>query len=369
MAITASFKPATGNPVTGVLVETGDNLGNTITTSSNAAGQISVNNGAVSIDGGQPTVANTTEIEVAGGNGDDTISLGNAVLPPAQLFGGNGNDALTGGAGADQLFGGNGDDTLNGGDGDDMLVGGNGNDTVIGGKGTDTAFLGNGNDTFIWNPGDGNDRVDGGRGFDTLVFNGKATGETFSIDANGSGATFNRANGTIDLTSVERIQFEAQGKTPNTITINDLTGTSVQQVAIDLGSGVPDDTVNGVSDTVNINSTNGQPITVSDHNGVVTVTGPASTVTISNFETNLDHLVINNQTVTVTDGGTVTLGPVSSHSAGAASTATDGSHAAGLALLGQHMASSFVAAGDGHGGTPFADPPSSQPPLLAQPHA
>jgi Ca2+-binding RTX toxin-like protein len=364
MAITASF-----NPATGVLAETGDNHGNTITTSSNAAGQILVNNGAVSIDGGQPTVANTTEIVVAGGNGNDTISLNNAVLPPAQLFGGNGNDALTGGAGADQLFGGNGNDTLNGGDGDDMLVGGNGNDTVIGGKGTDTAFLGNGNDTFIWNPGDGNDQVDGGRGFDTLVFNGKTTGETFSIDPNGSGATFNRTGGTIDLTSVERIQFEAQGKTPNTITVNDLTGTGVQQVAIDLGSGAPDDTVNGVPDTVNINATHGQAITVADKNGVVTVSGLTNTMTISNFETNLDHLVINHQTVAVTDGGTVTVGPVSSHSAGAASTATDGSHAAGPALLGQHMASSFVAAGDGHGGTPIAEPPSIQQPLLTHPHA
>jgi Ca2+-binding RTX toxin-like protein len=370
MAITASFEPATGNPVTGVLVETGDNHGNTITTSRDAAGQILVNNGAVSVDGGQPTVANTTEIVAFGGNGDDTISLGNAVLPPAQLFGGNGNDVLTGGAGADQLFGGNGNDTLNGGDGDDTLFGGRGNDTVVGGKGTDTAFLGAGNDTFIWNPGDGNDVVDGGRGFDTLVFNGKATGETFSIDANanGSGATFNRTGGTIDLTSVERIQFDAQGKTPNTITINDLTGTGVQQVAIDLGSGAPDDTVNGVADTVNIKSTNGQPITVSDHKGVVTVTGPASTVTISNFET-IDHLLINGQPVTIGDGQSVTLGPVSSHSAGAASTATDGSHAAGLALLGQHMASTFVAAGDGHGGTPFADPPSSQQPSLTHPHA
>jgi hypothetical protein len=346
MAIKASF-----NPTTGVLAETGDNLGNTITTSSNAAGQILVNNGAVSIDGGQPPVANTTKIVVSGGNGDDTISLGNAVLPSAQLFGGNGNDTLIGGAG------------------NDTLDGGNGNDTVIGGKGTDTAFLGNGNDTFIWNPGDGNDQVDGGRGFDTLVFNGKTTGETFSIDPNGSGATFNRTGGTIDLTSVERIQFEAQGKTPNTITVNDLTGTGVQQVAIDLGSGAPDDTVNGVPDTVNINATHGQAITVADKNGVVTVSGLTNTMTISNFETNLDHLVINHQTVAVTDGGTVTVGPVSSHSAGAASTATDGSHAAGPALLGQHMASSFVAAGDGHGGTPIAEPPSIQQPLLTHPHA
>jgi Ca2+-binding RTX toxin-like protein len=39
------------------------------------------------------------------------------------------------------------------------------------------------------------------------------------------------------------------------------------------------------------------------------------------------------------------------------------------ALLGQFMASTFVTAGDGHGATPIADPASSQPPLLAQPHA
>jgi hypothetical protein len=52
MAIHASF-----NLTTGVLAETGDNLGNTITTSRNAAGQIFVSNGAVSIDGGQPNDA------------------------------------------------------------------------------------------------------------------------------------------------------------------------------------------------------------------------------------------------------------------------------------------------------------------------
>jgi hypothetical protein len=63
-----------------------------------------------------------------------------------------------------------------------------------------------------------------------------------------------------------------------------------------------------------------------------------------------------------------TVAPMSSNNAGSA-TATDGSHAASLALLSQFMASSFVTAGDGHGGTPIADPPSSQQPLLTQPHA
>jgi RTX calcium-binding nonapeptide repeat (4 copies) len=271
--------------------------------------------------------------------------------------------------------GGNGKDTLTGGDGDDILNGGNGKDTVVGGKGTDTAFLGNGKDTFIWNPGDGNDTVNGGNGFDTLVFNGKINqpgttngGETFSIDPNGSGATFTRANGTIGLTSVERIQFEAQGQNADHITINDLTGTSVQQVAINLGGGLPGGG-DGQADTVNIISNNGNPITVADNNGMVTVSGLASDVTLSNFEVGRDQLSINGQPVTVANGHTVTVSAVSSNNTGGTSTASDGSHATGLALLGQAMASSFVGAGDGHGGTPVADQPSSHQPLLTQPHA
>ena len=188
----------------------------------------------------------------------------------AILNGGNGNNILTGTDGNDILNGGNGNDTLNGGAGDDTLNGGNGKDIVVGGKGTDTAFLGNGNDKFIWNPGDGNDTVDGGNGFDTLDFRGKFNlpgttngGETFSIDATTMPATRGRRStvprsGTIGLTSVERIQFEAQGQNADHITINDLTGTGVKQVAIDLGGGLRGGG-DGQVDTVNINSTNGQP--------------------------------------------------------------------------------------------------------------
>jgi hypothetical protein len=42
---------------------------------------------------------------------------------------------------------------------------------------------------------------------------------------------------------------------------------------------------------------------------------------------------------------------------------------ADAALLGQFMASSFVTAGDGQGGTPIEDPASGQHPVLAHPHA
>jgi RTX calcium-binding nonapeptide repeat (4 copies) len=365
MAIKANFN-------TGLLSVTGDNGDDAITVNRDAAGQILINGGAISVQGDQPTLTNTTEIVASGGNGDDTISLDNVAppagqaLPTAHLFGGNGNDTLIGGAGNDTLDGGAGDDT------------------VVGGKGTDTAFLGAGNDTFIWNPADGNDVVEGGRGFDTLDFRGANISETVVISANGSGATFARANGNIDLTGVERIQFEAQGDHNDNITINDLTGTDVKEVAIDLGAGADNITIDAQTgtdlkqfaidlgaddqaDTVKI-ATNGQ-FTVTDVNGVVTVSDLTSTVTISNFDAaNGDHLVINGQIVAVTDGQTVTVDAVSSHNTGGTSTASDGSQAA--ALLGQFMASSFVTAGDGHGATPIADQPATQQqPLLAQPHA
>jgi len=350
MAIKANF-------IAGLLSVTGDNADDAIAITRDAAGQILINGGAISVQGDQPTLTNTTQIDVFGGNGNDTISLDNIAppagqaLPPATLFGGNGNDMLTGGGGNDTLFGGNGDDT------------------VIGGKGSDTAFLGNGNDTFIWNPGDGNDIVDGGRGFDTLDFRGKNGGETITISGNGSGrATFLRTGGTIDLTSVERIQFEAtnQGQFADNITINDLTGTDVKQVAIDLGGGATGGG-DGQVDKVFINATHGQAITVADNNGQVTVSGLTNTLTISNFEANLDQLFINNQPVTVANGQTVSVAAMDSNNTGGTSTASDGSHAA--SLLGQFMASSFAPAADGHGAVPVADPSVSQQPQLALPHA
>jgi Ca2+-binding RTX toxin-like protein len=356
MAIKAKF-------TAGVLSVTGDNGDDAIAITRDAAGQILINGGAISAQsaqgvGVQPTLTTATGIVVVGGNGNDTISLDNIAppagqaLPPATLFGGNGNDILIGGGGNDTLDGGAGDDT------------------ITGGKGTDTADLGTGNDTFIWNPGDGNDTVNGQAGFDTLDFRGKNlptgpnNGETFSIDANGSGATFTRAGGTIGLTSVERIQFEAQGQNADNITINDLTGTTVKQVAIDLGGGLPGGG-DGQADMVAIKSTSGNPITVADDNGKVTVSGLASDVTLFNFEVGRDQLSINGQLVTVTDGQSVTVAAATNNT----SAAGDGAHAAGLALLGQFMASSFVTASDSSGAMPLVDHQANQPPLLAQPHA
>ena len=76
----------------------------------------------------------TIPITVAGGEGVDSITGGNA----ADLIKGEaGNDSLTGGPGRDSLAGGIDSDTLNGGDGSDLLDGGDNNDTMNGGNGVD----------------------------------------------------------------------------------------------------------------------------------------------------------------------------------------------------------------------------------------
>src|SRR5215470_11359832 len=211
MAIKATFSPSTG-----LLTETGDNVDNTIVTSRDAAGNILVNGGAVAIEGGRATVANTAEIVVFGQGGNDTITLdeSNGALPSAQLFGGDGNDTLTGGSGNDMLFGQAGNDVLLGKGGNDLLFGGAGNDTLTGGAGDDQMFGEAGNDRMIWNPGDGTDLFEGGDGNDTAEVNGGNGSEIFAITANGSRVRFDRLNPapfSLDIGTTENLVLHAGG--------------------------------------------------------------------------------------------------------------------------------------------------------------
>ncbi len=312
--------------------------------------------------------------------------------------------------------------TLNGGDGDDRIIGSAGNDLVNGGRGNDVALLGSGNDTFVWNPGDGSDVVEGQAGTDTLQFNGSNLGENIDISANGGRARLFRdvGNVTMDLNGVERVNVAALGGA-DTITVNDLTGTNVNQVAIDL-AGVPGSgTGDNQADTIVINATNGNDvISITENNGVVTVSGLATDVTISGFDAN-DRIVINglggddvinasglatgilltanggdgddvliggagNDTLSggagddvliggpgqdILDGGPGNNINIQSVIAGPANSVGTGNATANnvAALLGQFMASSFVTAGDGHGALPITDPSLGQQPLLTQPHA
>ena len=229
------------------------------------------------------------------GTNADEIITPQFVSPTVTATGGtrpsNAADVIDGGAGNDVIDGGGGDDIITGGDGNDLLIGGAGNDTITGGRGNDVALLGAGNDVFIWNPGDGSDVVEGGSGFDTLDFRGAGANENVSISANGGRATFVRdiGNVTMDLNSVERIQFEAAGGSDN-IVVNDLTGTGVKQVAIDLSGDA-----GGLhpADTVTVNATDGKDrISVASSGASVAVTGLSEQVTIDNATAADDSLVI-----------------------------------------------------------------------------
>ena len=123
---------------------------------------------------------------------------------------------------------------------------------------TTPARLGTGNDTFVWNPGDGSDAVEGQDGTDTLQFNGANINEKIDITANGTRARFTRdvANITMDLNSVEHINFTALGGA-DTITVGDLTGTGVTQVALDLSATPGTATGDGSTDSVTVTGTGG----------------------------------------------------------------------------------------------------------------
>lgn len=95
---------------------------------------------------------------VDGGDGNDCIDACAVAGQGVVLYGGAGNDRLTGSAGNDRIDGGTGDDELNGGSGNDVLVGGQGKDCVNGGDGND-----------LLDGGGDNDQLRGGKGNDLLV--------------------------------------------------------------------------------------------------------------------------------------------------------------------------------------------------------
>jgi Ca2+-binding RTX toxin-like protein len=240
-AVTASFSPGAG-----VLSVFGDNLDNTITLSLNAAGNILVNNGAVQVVGGSPTVANTALIQTFGQGGNDAITLSetNGVLPRANLFGGAGNDTLTGGSGGDMLFGQSGNDTLLGRGGFDFLFGGSENDVLTGGDDDDQVFGESGNDRMIWNPGDDTDLNEGGAGIDTVEVNGGNGAEQFTATANGLRVRFDRvtpAPFSIDIGTSENLVLNANGGDDSFSATGNLA--ALIQITVDGGTG--NDTILG----------------------------------------------------------------------------------------------------------------------------
>src|SRR5262249_14207878 len=98
-------------------------------------------------------------------------------------------------------------------------------------------------------------------------------------------------NITMDIDGTERVEIEALAG-QDKVTVNDLSGTSVTQVAIDLAGVRGGSAADGQVDQVKVNATNGaDAIVVASNGGVVTITGLAATVTVAHTDAG-DQLLI-----------------------------------------------------------------------------
>ena len=129
--------------------------------------------------------------------------------------------------------------------------------------------------------------MEGQAGLDTMLFNGANIAESIDISANGERVRFTRdvANITMDLNGVEHIEFNALGGADN-ITINDLSGTDVSQVNVDLAGTLGGTAGDNQADTVVIDGTSGDDvITLSlRDDGALVVSGLSEEVVIEHFD-------------------------------------------------------------------------------------
>jgi hypothetical protein len=125
-----------------------------------------------------------------------------------------------------------------------------------------------------------------------MLFNGANAAENIDISANGGRVLFfrNVANVTLDLSDVEAIDFNALGGADTTV-INDLSGTDVIRVDVDLAAGGGGD---GQPDTVVVDATNGDDVVlVTGDSGGTSVLGLSAQVTMTGAEAANDRLLVN----------------------------------------------------------------------------
>jgi Ca2+-binding RTX toxin-like protein len=259
---------------------------------------------------------------VNGTNGSDNI----AITPNAgavDVIGLSAALKIVGSEAANDLLNVNGlggNDTINGnvglaaliklqidGDGPELLLGGDGDDTIDGNRGDDTGLLGAGDDSFRWDPGDGSDVVEGADGSDTLRFFGAGAAENFDVSANGERVRFFRdvANITMDLNDTEQIDVEALGGADNAV-VNDITGTDLKHVALDLEGAIGAGAGDGAADSVTVNGTNlPDDIHINAIGSVVDVDGTPAEVQIDHSEAANDKLTVNG----LAGADTITGGP------------------------------------------------------------
>ena len=123
------------------LVVGGTSGNDTITISAGATtGSVKVTVNGQSLGSFTPTGAGRIIVLALAGN--DTVTVDSKLTLPRIIYGGAGNDTITGGNGNGIQFGGDGDDKLSAGNGRDILIGGAGVDILNGGNGEDILIAG-----------------------------------------------------------------------------------------------------------------------------------------------------------------------------------------------------------------------------------
>lgn len=273
-AVTASFSPAAGT-----LSVFGDGIDNDVAVGRNAGGVIKINGGAVPVTGGTPAVANTVLVQAYGLGGNDALKVDerNGPMPPANLFGGAGDDTLTGGSATDMLFGQSGNDQLLGKGGADILFGGSENDTLTGGDGDDQMFGESGDDLMIWNQGDDTDLHEGGAGIDTSQVNGGGGAEVFTATANGARVRVDRLDPeafSIDMGTTENLVVNMNGG-------NDTfsaTGNLAALIKITVDGGAGNDTILGSNGSDTLIGGTGRDLIDGQHGNDVALLGAGNDV-------------------------------------------------------------------------------------------
>ena len=237
----------------------------------------------------------TDRLSLAGGSGDEFVQvsatagglavsgLGAAIAIEAMeagdfisLNGGGGNDFLSADSAARSVYlgGGIGDDKLVGSSAADILRGDEGDDVIQGGTGDDDVQLGAGDDSLIWFKGHGVDTVDGGADFDRIDLRGSGGTDTFAISAGPTDAAIEVDYAiALDIRAVERVDFVDFGGS-DLFSIGDLTGTSLRQIFLDVGSDIDLDLV------VLQGSAGADTVLLADIAGRVRISGLTATVSV-----------------------------------------------------------------------------------------
>jgi hypothetical protein len=196
--------------------------------------------------------------DITGGPWDDRLTVG-ADSQPSIILSGGGNDLLIGGGDGDLLVGGGGPN-----DTDTFLAGPGNNQVLVGGQGTNAFYAGTGSCTmdggpgsnfFNWQSGDGPITIDDQGNHNTLTVTAAEPGDTFVANPNGAGVSVQVSHGqkilgTVAAPDIQVLNMDDQGGNAE-YTVNDLTGTGVQNVNVNLHEvGSPDGTANGVIENV-----------------------------------------------------------------------------------------------------------------------